>query len=104
MITVKQESKLLERIKTLSELEFSALLKEMADHIGKNHWEHIIDECFEIETFADELEEMEDERNYLQHKLEEIDLICESVEDVEEFEDDGFEKLSSAINKIRDEI
>lgn len=61
MITAKTEQELIDRIKTLTELEFSALLTEMAAHLRKNNWEHIIDECFDIETYEEELDSANEE-------------------------------------------
>lgn len=57
MITAYEQEILLDKIKDLSELEFASLLKQMSEHLRRNNWEHIIDECFDIETYEDELEE-----------------------------------------------
>lgn len=83
----------------------------MSEHIAKNNWEHIIDECFDIDDYEDELaesaktiERLEEENNDLENKLFEIEKLCSDAEDVEEFEDGAFEKIVGTINKIRDEI
>lgn len=57
MITAYEQEVLLDKIKELSELEFVSVLKQMAEHLRQNNWEHIIDDCFDIETYEDELEE-----------------------------------------------
>lgn len=63
MITLKQEESLIDQVKALSEIEFSSLLREMSQHLRRNHWEHMIDDCFEIETYEDELDEMTSKKN-----------------------------------------
>lgn len=77
MITIKHEASILEAVKAMSELEFSSFISECAEHIRKNKWEHIIDECFEIETFEDEvnglkeeIDGLSDERSELERRLE----------------------------------
>lgn len=88
MITAKQETHLLSEIKSLSELEFSSFLKECADHIWKNKWDHIIDECFDIETFESELyalkelfDELRDEKYDLERRLEKAIDALDDMED-----------------------
>lgn len=101
MITVKQEEKLLDRIKALSELEFSSFLSELSVHIRKNNWGHIIDEYFEIETFEaennelqEELEDMTKEKDDMADALSEISDLCDEAD---EFDDD----LYDVIEKIK---
>lgn len=104
MITAKQESVLLKKIKSLTELEFSALLKEMSEHIRKNNWEHIIDECFDIDTHEEELEDLQrdfdsatDEKDDLSAKIyKAIDMLDE----LEIIDDD----LQKEVDKIKDEL
>lgn len=62
---------LIDQIKTLSELDFSALLREMAEHIRREKWEHIIDDCFDIETYEDELDEVKEELKSIRQKYSE---------------------------------
>lgn len=104
MITAKQESVLLKKIKSLTELEFSALLTEMAEHMRKNSWEHIIDECFDIDSHEEEireaereLESMEEEKDVLVDK---IDRAITLIDNLEIIDDD----LQAEIDKIRDEL
>jgi hypothetical protein len=58
MISVREQESLMQKIESLSELEFSEVLRQMAGLIHRNKWNHIIDDCFDIETFEDELDEM----------------------------------------------
>ena len=84
MITATQEKKLIERIKGLSEIEFASVIREIADHVETNKLDHII-------------------KKELEH-YEEIETIVDSVMDVEEWEEGGFDKLKHAIVKIKAEL
>jgi hypothetical protein len=68
-MTAYEEETLMDKIKALSELEFSAILKQMAEHLRRNKWEHIIDDCFDIETYESELGDANDEISELKEKL-----------------------------------
>lgn len=104
MISLKQESVLLKKIKSLTELEFSALLKEMSDHIYKNHWSHIIDECFEIDDHEEEIAEMERELESITEEkdvlVDKIDKAITLIDDLEIMDDE----LQAEVDKIRDEL
>lgn len=65
MITVKQESKLLEKIKSMTELEFVTFFEELSDHIKKHNWDHVVKSRFGKE------EELEEEIQSLESSLEE---------------------------------
>lgn len=82
MLTVKNESSLLEQIKTMSELEFSAFLKSLSEHIHKNNWEHIIDECFDIEDQTDRIEELEDKLQDTKEKLRDANGKLSEIRDI----------------------
>lgn len=93
---------LLKKIKSLTELEFSSLLKEMSDHIYKNRWSHIIDECFDIDTHEEELEELQrdfetatDEKDDLEDK---IYKAVDMLDELEIIDDD----LQKEVDKIKD--
>jgi len=97
MITIKQESKILDRVKSMSELEFSSFLSELSQHIRKNKWEHVINECFEIETFEagnselqEELEDMTKEKDDMVDILSKISDLCDEAD---EFDDDIYEVI-----------
>lgn len=73
MNTPIEQSYILTEIKNLSELEFAALLKEMGDHIYKNKWDHIINECFDIDTFERALDNLQEEHDNLVDEKVEIE-------------------------------
>lgn len=113
MITATQEKKLIERIKGLSEIEFASVIREIADHVETNKLDQIIKKEFnldyseEVNDIQNECDELQDEANDLRYKLEhyeEIETIVDSVMDVEEWEEGGFDKLKEAIVKIKAEL
>lgn len=61
MITLKQESVLLGELRSLTELEFSALFSEMATHINSNGWSHIIK--MHYPDYENEFENMQEDRD-----------------------------------------
>src|SRR5688500_11704885 len=108
MITTRQHEKLIDRIKGLSELELDDLLKDIGQHLRKNKMEHLIDNAFDMDDHTEQIEELEEdvreletEKDGLTDKLHEIFMICESVEDTEEFEEEAFNELKVAINQIK---
>lgn len=105
MLTLKQETVLIDRIKSLSELELDSLLKEIGQHLRKNNLEHLIDNSFDIETFEDELREAEDRIEELedyQSKLEDINRIADDLKDTDELQEDAYEVLIEGIKEITD--
>lgn len=76
------ETPLIDQIKTLSELDFSALLREMAEHLRREKWEHMIDDCFDIETYEDELEEAKEELRSMKQKYLHADGILNEIRDL----------------------
>ena len=82
MITLKQEEKLLDRIKSLTELELTTLIQELRDHIIKNDLGHIFNAISDVEDLRDEIddlndkiEKLESENSKLESKLDEINSI-----------------------------
>ncbi len=111
MIAVRQQEKLIERIASLSELELDGLLREVAQHLRKNNLEHLINNSFQMEDYTEEIEKLEEsladaerENDEKEDKLREIENICDDVDYLEEFEEGAFDKLKSAIKKIKNEI
>jgi hypothetical protein len=80
MITVKQEEKLISKIKNLSELEFSSLFYEISQHIHGNNWLHIVDENFD--SYEDEFEEMQEERDEWRRKAKDLESKIEQIKDL----------------------
>lgn len=68
-LSIEEREAINRHINELPEIEFIELLKEMAATIRRNKWEHIIDDCFEIETFENEIEEANGEIAQLKHDL-----------------------------------
>lgn len=111
MITIKQQEKLLGRIKTLSELELEAVFKEICEHLQRNDMRHIIKNVIDPDDFESEAEEltdtlsdMENERDEKIDDLSTIDSICDEAEGIEDFEDPEkqIEELKSIIKRIQD--
>lgn len=67
MITVKQESKLLEKIKSMTELEFVTFFEELSEHITKNQWHHIVTERFFKDEISYEEQELHDKIEQLEN-------------------------------------
>lgn len=101
MITAKQESVLLKKIKSLTELEFSALLTEMAEHIRKNNWEHIIDECFDIDDYSGEIEDLQGDNESMRDELDDFKSerreVLDILEGIENIDDDVQKEIDKAI-------
>lgn len=107
MITVKQQEKLIDRIKGLSELELDGFLEELSSHIRKNNLIHLIDSNFNLNDHAAELEDLErdyrdleTEKDKLVDDLFDINSLCKRAEDIEEFEEGAFDELKSIIKEI----
>lgn len=102
MINIKQEWILIKKIQSLTELEFSSLLKEMAEHMRRNKWEHMIDDCFDIDNNEEELEELQrdfDEATEEKDRL--IDLAYSAIiilDGIETLDDDAQKEIDKAID------
>lgn len=62
------DESIVDRVEKLSEMEFSELLRNMARIIERNKWESIIDDCFDIDTYEIENEELQREVRYLEER------------------------------------
>lgn len=100
MLTLKQETVLIERIKKLSELELDGLLKQIGEHLRKNNLEHLIDNSFDIETHEDELNDANNVIEELESSMGKIHSITMDVEDIDELDEKAHEKLINAIQEI----
>lgn len=108
MITTKQQEKLIQRFETLSELELDSVLEELVAHIQKEKLGHLLDKHTGIDDLRNEIEgqentisDLEKEVDDLRDDLHEIENVCEEAEDIESFEEEGFESLMNAIKKIK---
>lgn len=82
MITAHDEESLINTIQGLSELEFAALLSQMAAHLRRNNWEHIIDDCFDIKTYEQELDEANERIEGLRDKLRSAEGKLDEIRDI----------------------
>ena len=102
MITVQQHEKLIDRIASLSELELDSLLKDIGQHLQKNNLEHLIDNAFQVDDQAEEIEGLEAEVQELEEKIELLETdrdnlqvkIDEAVDLLEDVCPDGHDSLS----------
>lgn len=79
MITLRQEEKLIDRLKSLSEIELQGVIDELVNHICKNNMEHILTSAFysdEIRVLENENEKLQDKCYRLEDKLQEIKNLC----------------------------
>lgn len=81
MITLKQEEKLLDRIKALTELELTTLIQELKDHFRKNHLNHVFDDITDNSYLQDQVYELEEKVDSLEEKLEEATSDAQHWED-----------------------
>ena len=107
MITVTQQSKLIDRIKSLPEIELISVLEDIREHLNKNDLSHLLDDDRvagleeEIQSLEEDKLELEEERDDLQDDLNQISNICNHLDGVEPFEEDAFDQLREGINEIK---
>lgn len=80
-MTLKQENKLIDRIKSLSELELTTLIEELRDHFRKNKLNHVFDDVTDCSHLQDEINELEEKVESLEEKLEESNSDAQHWED-----------------------
>lgn len=104
MITVKQESKLLEKIKSMTELELYGFWEQLYDYMEQEKMLHVVEQVFrledredEIDKLKDELSDMEEERDDKVMDLATIDSICDEVD----LDDTEVSDLQDAIKRIQ---
>lgn len=88
MLTLKTEEKLINRLASLTELEFEGVLIEIRDHVFNNKLNHIIENVFQGDT----IDELRQERDKLQ---EEFDDIESELDDLKSFSQKASEILES---------
>ena len=108
MITVNQEYKIIQKLKSLSEIEFESIIEQLASHIEKNKWRHIVEKYFvdtnaltDLESANDELQSEVDD---LEKKIFEIEMLCDEGIGIDEDDDNAFEELQKVVSKIKDEL
>jgi predicted nuclease with TOPRIM domain len=95
MITIRQHDKLINKIKTLSEIELDQLLSDLAEYINKNNLNHLADNAFRFNDQSDEVASLEDEVDRLEDKLQEKSNECISIESRV---DDAIDVLEALLN------
>lgn len=88
-------NQLLAEIKKLPENEFLPFMQELAEHIRKNDWEHIIDKCFDIEDDEGEIRQLKRDINDLEDEVSGLD------EDKDELRREN-KRLESIIEEIKE--
>lgn len=108
-MTVGQQSKLMERIESLSELEFSSLIDEIFAHVARNKWQHLVDSASDLEDIRGQLEDTTEELTQSDKEIESLKEVIRDINDftvnvmdVEEFEEGAFDKLKCAIREINE--
>lgn len=104
MITLKQESTLLKKLKSLTELELRGVLEELADHVRKNNFEEMVEEVFdlrdlgrEVRSLELEIDELEIEKDRLETRI--MDAL-NILEDIENIDDDVQVAIDKAIQEL----
>lgn len=91
MITLKQEEKLIDRLKELTELEMLSILEELSDHIYKNGLHEMASKALDVFDYREENQELD----------EEIERLRDEVSDLKEQLEDAEMKLT--VNDLTDE-
>lgn len=102
MMTIKQESILLKKLKALSELEMDGLLKELAEHLAKNSMAHLLDNRFR--DFQGEIDKLQEEYNEIEELHDDAKSFAQQavsiLEDLENIDDDVQKDIDKAINLL----
>lgn len=72
MLTIQEENELIEKISSLTELEFRSLIESIKDHVTKNNLEQVISDNFELAD-SEEMDELNSEVSKLEEKIEELE-------------------------------
>lgn len=88
MITLKQESTLIESLKSLTELELQSVFEELAGHIYKYNLSEAVQQALDVHDFRSEILELEDDIENLKEDKYDYKSKCEravdALEDLEE--------------------
>lgn len=104
MITTKQESVLIKKIKSLTELELQSLFEELADHIRKNNLSEVIQRALDIDNLREEYDVLERNFNELEEERDDLsDRMRTAWSMLSELEIDPLDdELQKEIDKISD--
>lgn len=99
---------MIDKIKSLSELEMASLLQEIDTHLTKSGMLHLVDEAFcvwdlegEIEDLEEKVANLEIQRDELQDKINDIWAMADDS-DIEDDDQDAVAKLRKIIEDIND--
>lgn len=105
MLTLRSEVKLIDRLKSLSELELSGVMSELHEHLRKNKMMHILENEFRLQNDITRIEELESELSDLERDIERMsDTLFNIKIIVEDFEESEFDELKRFINEIKNEL
>lgn len=105
MLTLRSEVKLIDRLKSLSELELSGVMSELHEHLRKNKMMHILENEFRLQNDITRIEELESELSDLERDIERMsDTLFNIKIIVEDFEESAFDELKRFINEIKNEL
>jgi hypothetical protein len=77
MMTLKQEEKLIDRLKGLTELELTALFDELRDHFRREKLSHVFEGVSDSSDLQHQVWDLEDKIDRLESKLREINDLSE---------------------------
>ena len=111
MITLKQESTLLKKLKSLTELELRGVLEELADHVRKNNFEEMVEEVFDLYDLKGEVRSLKGEVRSLELDVDELEIekdrletrikdALNILEDIENIDDDVQAAIDKAIQEL----
>jgi peptidoglycan hydrolase CwlO-like protein len=72
MLTVKQHERLIDKIKTLSEIELDGLLKDIVEHLQNNKLNHLLFSAYGLEDLSDEVDELQERVSELEEERDEL--------------------------------
>lgn len=95
MITLKQESTLIKKLKSLTEMELQIVFEELSEHIHKNYWGDMVQSALGVRSIEDDLRyeikdleydkgELERDKDELEDKISDALDILNGIEDLDE--------------------
>lgn len=104
MITLKQESVLLKKLKSLTELELISVLQEFSDHIRKKNLSDAVQQALDVDDLRSELKSLERDIEDLEEDKEELESRMQHaisiLEDIENLDDDVEKLIKKAIREL----
>lgn len=102
MITIKQESALIKKLKSLTEIELVTVFEELRDHLHKNGLIDAVQNALDLEDRESEIESLERDVEIAQEEALEWEIKCMQAQnilnDIEELDDDIQKQIDKAIS------